>query len=368
MNHNSPAPGQPAGKNRPLFDQATAILSAVSDWAALAAQAGFREPELAKMLGVSLRRLERHFQASTGRCPREWLGELRLRTAAVRLAAGATVDDVAAELGYHDRSHFRRRFREFFREAPTEFVASWKRREAEWIARDGGAAGSAPPAAELSEAVRALAAPLGGGDPPSGCAAKSVRVVLLDGAPETRRALQEAFALLAPRWRLEACAASSGSAERLAQAPPAAVLLGGGARANPRLAAIETLAARLPGVPILVVAPEAESGVVLSTLAAGAADYLPLESGPREIVQAVGEVLDGTGRLRLQTQAALLQLLRRAFIRGRLAGLTPQEAGVRLLLTGCSEKEAAQQLGLSVHTVNALARRVSHKLKEPARQ
>jgi DNA-binding NarL/FixJ family response regulator len=268
------------------------MLLAVEDWAALAERARFDKRVLAALVGVPLRRLEKHFKARAGRCP--------------------------------------------------------------------------PPAVELAEAVRAMQAPLGAGNCASECAPKPARIVLAGGSPETGRAIQEAFALLQPQWRLEACAVSSGLAERLAHAPPAVVLLAAGTRAKPRLAAIEALAARLPGVPVILLARNAGSGEAILALAAGAVDCLALDSEPREIVLAVGQAMEGRQWLRVQTQAAMVQFLRRAFAKGRMAGLTPSETGVCLFLGGCGEKEAARQLGCSAKTISALARKAFMKLRANA--
>ncbi len=112
-------------------------LSAVDNWCALAEQAGFKPAALATLVGVSLAALERFFHALTGRSPENWLNELRLRIAALRLAAGVAISELVRDLGFYDRSQFHHQFRELFHQTPGERVVEWKRREAEWIAHGG---------------------------------------------------------------------------------------------------------------------------------------------------------------------------------------------------------------------------------------
>ncbi len=65
---------------------------------------------VAKRCGVSLPTLERHVLAIFGECPRDWLLRERLAKALPRLAEGATIKEVSAQLGYKNQHHFSRVF------------------------------------------------------------------------------------------------------------------------------------------------------------------------------------------------------------------------------------------------------------------
>lgn len=117
----------------------TSKLSAVDNWRALAKGAMFRPRALAKLVGIGLRDLQLFGRRRTGRPIRDWLNELRFRIAAQRLGAGASISELVSELGYCDRSHFRRQFRQMFHCSPGRFATEWRQREAKRITQGGAA-------------------------------------------------------------------------------------------------------------------------------------------------------------------------------------------------------------------------------------
>ena len=235
-------------------------LSAVDNWRVLAEQAGFKPTALATLVGVSLAILERFFHGQIGRSPENWLNELRLRIAAQRLAADGTISDVVRDLGFYDRSQFHHQFRELFHQTPGEFVTKWKQREAACIAQGGSVSASASPGRELAAAVKALEAQLHreqAGDPqPAG---QPVRIALLDDDPNVQRTVQETFTLLAPEWQLESHSLSKEVVQRLAQEPPAVILLGCRKPEHSRVDYLRLLASCLPGLAVVLFAASPES-------------------------------------------------------------------------------------------------------------
>ncbi|MBI2948907.1 MAG: helix-turn-helix transcriptional regulator [Verrucomicrobia bacterium] len=109
----------------------TSQLERTSDWALLAERARYRAAELAKLSRVSLRQLERYFIEHFRRPPQDWLDELRLIKAALLLANGHRVKEVAASLGFSDTSHFSKRFERYHGCRPVQFVRIYDRRLAE---------------------------------------------------------------------------------------------------------------------------------------------------------------------------------------------------------------------------------------------
>jgi len=95
---------------------------ASANWESLAGAAQFRAGELARMVGVSLRTLQRYFRAKYDCTVSDWLRELRLESARVRLPTCDSVKEVAFDLGYKQPSHFARDFKTRFGVSPRTFV------------------------------------------------------------------------------------------------------------------------------------------------------------------------------------------------------------------------------------------------------
>ena len=85
-----------------------------------------RIADLAAMLGVSQRQLERLFKNATGVAPKRLARLVRFQQAARRLYDDPNVNlaDLAVDLGFADQAHFNREFRNFSRSTPTEFTSN----------------------------------------------------------------------------------------------------------------------------------------------------------------------------------------------------------------------------------------------------
>ena len=91
---------------------ADALVARAQRWMEKSLRQGFSLAELARHLSVSERTLNRRFKLATGQAPLQYLQSLRVAVAK-RLLEGraARVEAVAARVGYHDLSTFRRLFR-----------------------------------------------------------------------------------------------------------------------------------------------------------------------------------------------------------------------------------------------------------------
>ena len=99
------------------------VLAPDQQWEILAKEALFRPSNLARLCGVSVRTLQRHFKKNYGLTVSEWLRMTRMREAYQRLKNGQTVKEVAYSLGYKQLSHFSADFKKYFGAAP-RFLAS----------------------------------------------------------------------------------------------------------------------------------------------------------------------------------------------------------------------------------------------------
>jgi AraC-like DNA-binding protein len=77
--------------------------------------------ELARVAGIDRFRLTRRFTNAFGLSPHAYLVRLRLRAARRLLAAGTTVADVAAAVGFADQSHLGRWFQRAYRMSPAAY-------------------------------------------------------------------------------------------------------------------------------------------------------------------------------------------------------------------------------------------------------
>jgi len=78
--------------------------------------------ELASLACLSVNGFIRLFREQTGQSPRSYVLESRLRGAALRLLHGSdSIDTIAAELGFYDRSYFGKMFRRKYGVAPGRY-------------------------------------------------------------------------------------------------------------------------------------------------------------------------------------------------------------------------------------------------------
>lgn len=91
-------------------------------WENLAELAHYRPSDLARISGVSMRTLQRHFRARFNCTVTDWLRQLRLDQARIRLGTCNSVKEVAFDLGYKQPSHFTRDFKDRFGVPPRELM------------------------------------------------------------------------------------------------------------------------------------------------------------------------------------------------------------------------------------------------------
>jgi AraC-like DNA-binding protein len=86
-----------------------------------------RVSELADVVGLSVRQLQRLFADYVGVGPKWVIRRYRLHDVTERLAAGEHIDwaGIAADLGYADQAHFTRDFKDMFGESPTHYAARY---------------------------------------------------------------------------------------------------------------------------------------------------------------------------------------------------------------------------------------------------
>jgi transcriptional regulator GlxA family with amidase domain len=99
-------------------------LKHTQNWQKLAQEANWSVSKTAKLCGVSVRTLERHFFVEMGKTPKTWLVEQRQKQAMELLRNGCSVKETASQLGYQYAQHFSREFKWYWGRSPTGQMAS----------------------------------------------------------------------------------------------------------------------------------------------------------------------------------------------------------------------------------------------------
>jgi DNA-binding NarL/FixJ family response regulator len=109
---------------------------------------------------------------------------------------------------------------------------------------------------------------------------------------------------------------------------------------------------QFPAVRVLIVSAYDDEDYVLAALRAGAAGYLLKTAPGRELVAAIHTVCSGATVLQAAISRKLTQHWDHGPSRGANTSLTPREFEVlRLIAHGCSIKQIAGELGISLRTV-----------------
>ncbi len=91
-------------------------------WKMMAEGADYRPARLANLCGVSLRQLERQFQADLGESPRKWLRRLRMERAKKVLLLLGSPTETAMVMGFRQLSHFSKEFKRAVGTSPKDWL------------------------------------------------------------------------------------------------------------------------------------------------------------------------------------------------------------------------------------------------------
>lgn len=134
--------------------------------------------------------------------------------------------------------------------------------------------------------------------------------------------------------------------------------------------ACRQILARAPDQRVLILTSVVDDHLVLQAIRAGAHGYLLKEIDTRGLAHALIDVSEGKSILDPAVTARVMQLARAgdSAASDALSSLSPQEKRiVALIAEGCTNKEAAQKLGLSEKTVKNYLSTVFEKLHVSSR-
>lgn len=145
---------------------------------------------------------------------------------------------------------------------------------------------------------------------------------------------------------------------------PGVILLDVGLPGMSGLDAIPQLRERAPDTAIIILTVFEDEDKIVRAICAGAAGYLLKTATPEDLVRAIREVLAGGAPMNGRIARRVLEMFSKLAPRQNDYGLTEREREIlQCLIGGFIKKEIADQLGLSVHTVDTHLRNIYGKLE-----
>jgi two-component system invasion response regulator UvrY len=130
------------------------------------------------------------------------------------------------------------------------------------------------------------------------------------------------------------------------------------------LDALKELRQKYPQVPVLILSFHPEHRFAVRALKAGAAGYLTKESAAEEVVQAIRKVVGGGKYVSAALAEQLATELDTASDKPLHETLSDREFQVmRLIAAGKKSSEIAEELAVSVNTINTYRMRIFEKMK-----
>jgi two-component system, NarL family, invasion response regulator UvrY len=186
------------------------------------------------------------------------------------------------------------------------------------------------------------------------------RVLLVDDHPIVRQGLARVLTAEITDLEVEDAVDGRSALERLQARPFDLVLLDLQMPGDSGLTLLRKLRRGFPATPIVVVSMHPVDQFAPRALQAGAMGYVAKDSDPRELVEAVRSALAGGQHVPAEVQEAS----RLAETRPPHAALSDREYQVlRMIGSGRTVSQVAEELGLSVKTVSTYRARILEKLQ-----
>lgn len=145
---------------------------------------------------------------------------------------------------------------------------------------------------------------------------------------------------------------------------PDLILLDVGLPGLSGLEALPLLRAKIPETKILILTVFEDDDKIFRAICAGASGYLLKTAPPEEISRAIREVMAGGAPMNGRIARRVLEMFSQFGRPSKDYDLSGRETEIlRLLIEGRIKKEIAEQLALSVHTVDSHMRKIYTKLE-----
>ena len=202
--------------------------------------------------------------------------------------------------------------------------------------------------------------------------AQPIRVAVIEDDPVLRDTLRQLLEQAAHCEWVGGWASGSEALRHIAGAAPDVILLDINLGTENGIASIPMLKDACPRSQVLMLTVYEDNENIFQALAAGATGYLVKRTpGPR-LLEAISELYAGESRMSGHIARKVVESLDRSVparpSTPRLSLLTQREHDVLgCLAEGCLYKEAAERLGMTIHTVRTHIRAIYEKLKVHSR-
>ncbi len=150
--------------------------------------------------------------------------------------------------------------------------------------------------------------------------------------------------------------------------PPEIILLDIGLPGMSGIQGISRFKAWSPSTHIVILTVHDDDADVFDAICAGASGYLLKDLSPESAVAAINEVLSGGAPMNPKIARRVLEMFARQGAPKGEYGLSDREKEIlKLLVEGYSQKKIANDLYLSVHTVNTHLKNIYNKLQVHSR-
>lgn len=192
----------------------------------------------------------------------------------------------------------------------------------------------------------------------------SFRVWLIEDNALFRRTVCRVVEELPGVSAVEAFGNCEDALSKLGTAPaPDTVLIDVGLPGIDGLEGIRQIKARVPAAQILVLTVFEEDEKIFQAVSAGASGYILKSASMAQIADAVAEVRRGGSPMTPRVARRVLEMFAKLAPTRNDYRLGPRERAVlELLVQGLTNKEIAERLGLSIHTIDTYNRGVYEKL------
>jgi DNA-binding NarL/FixJ family response regulator len=190
---------------------------------------------------------------------------------------------------------------------------------------------------------------------------------------EDRREIREGLATLIGGTPGYQCSGAFRSVEEALGAvesdPPDVTLLDVGLPGMSGIEGIPLLKERCPGTAVLMLTVYADDERIIQAVCAGACGYLLKGTPPARLLECLKEVAEGGAPMSPEVARRVVELFRLHPPPDRAeVALTPHEARLlKLLMAGHTYKTAADEVGVTPHTVSFHLRRIYEKLEVHSR-
>ena len=146
--------------------------------------------------------------------------------------------------------------------------------------------------------------------------------------------------------------------------PPRVALVDIGLPGLNGIEGVRILRERHPSIAPVLLTVFKDDDRIFQAVCAGACGYLLKKTSPARLLDAVKEIAEGGAVMSPEVASRVVELFRKSQAPAQPAsGLSPQEMRLlKLLMEGHQNKTAAEELGISVHTVGFHLRSIYEKL------